>query len=107
MKQDSGDEDEDHLIMVEVTSFNIPSSLLLTRTSLVQISDDDKEFSGSNPPISGGPRLGGLPPLGEPRRRRKGGCCGGDENCRQDVSTEQKPKGIRKGKRYADEVNAV
>ncbi len=62
----------------------------------MQTTGGNEEGSGPSPPISGGPRLGGLPPLGEPRRRRK--CCGGDEKERQDVSVEQKAKGIRMGK---------
>eukprot|EP01084_Bolivina_argentea_P101738 182351_1 len=73
MKEDSN-EDEEPFIVVETP-------------------DGNEEDSGPNPPISGGPRLGRLPPLGEPRRRRK--CCGGDEKERQDVSVELKAKGIR------------
>ncbi len=53
-------------------------------------------LSSPEPPVSGGPRLGGLPPLGEPYRRKK--CCC-DENERKSVKVERKAEGIRMGKR--------
>ncbi len=74
----------------------LPTGFLrLTQISLVQDpTDEDNEDSSPKPPVSGGPRLGGLPPLGEPRRRKK--CCT-DVKGTKGIKVEQGVKGIRLG----------